>query len=169
MHLFMHYFNLCSIILSFIIIFSHVISLFFFILNLCMIILLLYDHDLDLSLFMYYHSFFPKKKMSRGAPLRLRISKFIHHFLFQKKIKQCIILAQESSGTRVFMEFAEYSLFYRALLQKRPIIVRSLLIVATPYSDFHGIRDFHELTDPYDRYFFDFEKKVQTQMMMQRK
>jgi len=28
---------------------------------------------------------------------------------------------------------AEYSLFYRVLLQKRPIILRSLLIVATPY------------------------------------
>jgi len=30
--------------------------------------------------------------------------------------------------------FAEYSVFYRALLQKRPIILRSLLIVATPYA-----------------------------------
>jgi len=29
--------------------------------------------------------------------------------------------------------FAEYSLFYGALLQKRPIILRSLLIVAIPY------------------------------------
>jgi len=29
--------------------------------------------------------------------------------------------------------FAEYSLFYRSLLQKRPIILRSLLIEATPY------------------------------------
>ena len=29
--------------------------------------------------------------------------------------------------------FAEYSLFYRGLLQKRTIILRSLLIVATPY------------------------------------
>ena len=28
--------------------------------------------------------------------------------------------------------FAEYRLFYRALLQKRPVILRSLLIVATP-------------------------------------
>ena len=28
---------------------------------------------------------------------------------------------------------AEYGLFYRALLKKRPIILRSLLIVATPY------------------------------------
>ena len=31
------------------------------------------------------------------------------------------------------VSFAEYHLFYRALLQKRPIILRSLLIVATPY------------------------------------
>ena len=30
--------------------------------------------------------------------------------------------------------FAEYHLFYRALLQKRRIIFRSLLIVATPYT-----------------------------------
>ena len=30
------------------------------------------------------------------------------------------------------VSFAEYSLIYRALLQKRPIILRSLLIVATP-------------------------------------
>jgi len=31
------------------------------------------------------------------------------------------------------MSYAEYRLFYRAFLQKRPIILRSLLIVATPY------------------------------------
>jgi len=31
------------------------------------------------------------------------------------------------------VSFAEYSLFYMALLQKRPIVLRSLLIVATPY------------------------------------
>jgi len=31
------------------------------------------------------------------------------------------------------VSFAEYSLFYRALLQKRPIILRSLLLEATPY------------------------------------
>ena len=31
------------------------------------------------------------------------------------------------------VSFAEYSLFYRALLQKRPIILRSLLTVAPPY------------------------------------
>ena len=32
-----------------------------------------------------------------------------------------------------YVTFAEYSLFHTALLQKRPIILRSLLIVATPY------------------------------------
>jgi len=31
------------------------------------------------------------------------------------------------------VSFAEYRLFYRALLQKRPVILKSLLIVATPY------------------------------------
>ena len=33
---------------------------------------------------------------------------------------------------KLYVSFAEYSFFYRALLQKRPIILRSLLIVATP-------------------------------------
>jgi len=33
---------------------------------------------------------------------------------------------------KLLVSFAEYSLFYRALLQKRPMILRSLLIVATP-------------------------------------
>jgi len=33
---------------------------------------------------------------------------------------------------KIYVSFAEYRLFYRALLQKRPIILRSLLIVATP-------------------------------------
>jgi len=33
---------------------------------------------------------------------------------------------------QLYFSFAEYSLFYRALLQKRPILLRSLLIVATP-------------------------------------
>jgi len=34
---------------------------------------------------------------------------------------------------KLYVSFAECSLFYRALLQKRPIILRSLLIEATPY------------------------------------
>jgi len=34
---------------------------------------------------------------------------------------------------KLWVSFAEYRLFYRALLWKRPIILRSLLIVATAY------------------------------------
>ena len=34
---------------------------------------------------------------------------------------------------RLYVSFAEYRLFYGALLQMRSIIVRSLLIVAIPY------------------------------------
>jgi len=34
---------------------------------------------------------------------------------------------------KFLVSLAEYRLFYRALLQKRPIILRSLLMVATPY------------------------------------
>jgi len=37
------------------------------------------------------------------------------------------------------VSFAEYGLFYRALLQKRPIILRSLRIVATTYSKERGM------------------------------
>jgi len=33
----------------------------------------------------------------------------------------------------IIVSFAEYGLFYRDLLQKRPIILRSLLIEANPY------------------------------------
>ena len=38
---------------------------------------------------------------------------------------------------KVQVAFAEYRLFCKALLQKRPVILRSLLIEATPYA--HGI------------------------------
>ena len=38
------------------------------------------------------------------------------------------------------VSFAEYSLFYRALLQKRPMILRSLLFEATHGYTFHSLR-----------------------------
>jgi len=38
------------------------------------------------------------------------------------------------------VSFAEYSLFYKALLQKRPVIVMTLRVVATPY---RSVRRFH--------------------------
>jgi len=45
----------------------------------------------------------------------------------------CIGWLQVVGSFKLHVSFAEYRLFYRALLQKRPIILRSLLIVATPY------------------------------------
>jgi len=35
---------------------------------------------------------------------------------------------------KIQVSFAEYRRFYRALVQNRPIILRSLLLEATPYS-----------------------------------
>jgi len=46
---------------------------------------------------------------------------------------------------KLSLSFVEYRLFYRVLLQKRPIILRSLLIVAIPYADRYTGR-------PVDRY-----------------
>ena len=43
---------------------------------------------------------------------------------------------QSVGSLKLQVSFAEYSLFYKSLLQKRTIILRSLLIVATPYADF---------------------------------
>jgi len=40
---------------------------------------------------------------------------------------------QLGGSLRLQVSFAEYSLFFMARLQKRPMILRSLLIVATPY------------------------------------
>ena len=47
---------------------------------------------------------------------------------------------------KLYVSFAEYRLFYRALLQKRPIILRSLLVEATPYVTYKGDR----LTQSYE-------------------
>jgi len=38
-----------------------------------------------------------------------------------------------AGSLKLYVSFAQYSLFYRALLQKKPKILGSLLIVATPY------------------------------------
>ena len=57
-------------------------------------------------------------------------------------VLQCVALAamKDMHGVatisrllKLQVSFAEYRLFYRALLQKRPIILSSLLIAATPY------------------------------------
>jgi len=47
--------------------------------------------------------------------------------------EMCYGVATISRLLKMYVSFAEYRLFNRALLQKRPVIWRSLLIVATPY------------------------------------
>ena len=58
--------------------------------------------------------------------------------LFYKKrpsyVTHCMYgVATISRLLKIKVSFPEYRLFYRALLQKRPMVLRSLLIVATPY------------------------------------
>jgi len=47
-------------------------------------------------------------------------------------LSACYGVATISRLLQMQVSFAEYRLFHRALLQKRPIIIRSLLVVATP-------------------------------------
>jgi len=55
------------------------------------------------------------------------------HIEFQCIVCVCVGWLRLIGTLKSSDSFAEYSLFYRALLQKRPIILRSLLIVTTPY------------------------------------
>jgi len=69
---------------------------------------------------------------------------YCQHGHFDHVIRQNKVLCQVSylssmgwqqlvGSLKLQVSFAEYSLFCRALLQKRPIILRSLLTEATPY------------------------------------
>ena len=51
----------------------------------------------------------------------------------RNEARSCYGVATISRLLKIMVSFAEHSFFYRALLQNRPIILRSLLIVATPY------------------------------------
>jgi len=53
------------------------------------------------------------------------------------------------------VSFAEYSFFYRAFWQKRPAILRSLLMIATPYQ-LHDMRHTFIYTHIYT-YFREFD------------
>jgi len=45
----------------------------------------------------------------------------------------CVWWLRLVGSLKLEVSFAKYRLFYRALLQKRPVVLRSLLIVGTPY------------------------------------
>ena len=82
--------------------------------------------------------------LSLSLSLYLFLSLFLPHTHTHEHME--LVVAEEPVGDcntmgwlrwvgsiKLQVSFAEYHLFYRALLQKRPIILRSLLIVATPY------------------------------------
>jgi len=69
--------------------------------------------------------------------LRNTLQKSLRNTL-QKSL--CNTLAYNAPPSYYGGSFAEYRLFYRALLQKIPRIVKSLLVVATPYSKVHSMR-----------------------------
>jgi len=68
-----------------------------------------------------------------------RLLEIIGLFLPKSPIKEMIFCIRGMGWLRLVgslklqVSFAEYRLFYRALLQKRPIILRRLVKAATPY------------------------------------
>jgi len=49
------------------------------------------------------------------------------------RVQESFVECRQLAGSlKLYVSFAEYSHFYRALLQKAPTILRSLLIVANP-------------------------------------
>jgi len=63
---------------------------------------------------------------------------YIHMYMYLYIFKHMGWL-QLVGSLKLQVSLAEYCLFNRALLQKRPIILRSLLIVATPYYISYGV------------------------------
>jgi len=55
------------------------------------------------------------------------------HVIFDVTVFVIMWWLRSLGSLKSHVPFAEYSLFYRALLQKRHTILRSLLLVATPY------------------------------------
>ena len=73
---------------------------------------------------------FAKQPYKRDCILQKR--RVVHNIL-QHSIRGSMGWLRLVGSFKLQVSFAEYSLFYRALLQKRLIILRSLLVVATPY------------------------------------
>jgi len=57
----------------------------------------------------------------------------LQHLLISRYISRAMGWLRLGGSLKSYVSFAEYRLFHRALLQKRPIILMSLLLKATPY------------------------------------
>jgi len=81
-------------------------------------------------------------RFNKKRPIRLRLEMEIRTrqpaMRMQKDSeKRCMGWLRLVGSLKLHFSFAEYRLFYRVLLQKWPIILRSLRIEATPYSLLH--------------------------------
>jgi len=74
----------------------------------------------------------PKNKKTKNKSL-YKNKTTLYHSTFWPEIVPAIGWLRLIGSLKLGFSFAEYHLFSRALLQKRPIIIKSLLIVATPY------------------------------------
>jgi len=55
---------------------------------------------------------------------------FFSQIILSLRCMECLRLV---GSLKFYVSFAEYRLFHKALLQERPIILRSLIVLATPY------------------------------------
>jgi len=79
-----------------------------------------------------------QRLLSESLLLRLLTEAIVKGLVIEAVVRVSVIESiigwlQLVGSSNLQVSFAEFSLFYRALLQKRPLILRSLLIEATPY------------------------------------
>ena len=102
----------------------------------------------NVCIYMYIHLCISKKKGTRAAPqsdMGPRLSRFSddsgYHIITPPSLSSTslhpshpplYVMATVSRIDKIIGLFCRISSFYRALLQKRPVIFKSLLIVATP-------------------------------------
>jgi len=86
-------------------------------------------------------------RISRRADYgRRAVGLFCKRALKKRRLVSAMGWLRSVGSWKVQVSFAEYRLFYTALLQKRPTTLRSLLIVATPYEQRHHHRHTHAHT-----------------------
>ena len=72
------------------------------------------------------------KKKNASQTAHSQKSPFLATLLYTHASESTMGWPRLAGSLKIYVFFAEYSLFYRALLQTRPIFLRSLLFIATP-------------------------------------
>jgi len=96
---------------------------------------IVYDtHTLPLLVSAWCKSNTHTRNLSIREYLYMCIYEYVHIRLHTVRTPYDMGWLRLVGSLKLYVSFAEYHLFYRAFLRKRPIILRSLLIVATPYA-----------------------------------